>query len=318
MTRWLWHVDWGIDPKKRWVTRIDMSGVAAPTIHKPTPFAPFSEALFSGAYDHTSLVIGVDFPIGLPRVYAQAVGINDFPAFLRGEQGPDWAEFCTVADRLAEVSLARPFFPRANVHADDKADRPPQKAWLDQLGMAKPDTYRQCDLMTGDRPAAASLFWTVGANQVGKAALGGWRDLVRPLLQEQSYRLGLWPFDGDMKALVKDYPVVIAETYPGEVYGWFDCQPKAKTRRDARLAVVPRLQAVLDDYELTLTDGATAILADGFGNDRRGEDRFDSFVGALGLYAIVTGKRPAPVPDDPVFRQVEGWILGQAIPDDAG
>ena len=316
MTRWLWHVDWGIDPKKRWVTRIHTHGTATPIIHEPAPFAAFSDQLFAGAYDDTSLVIGVDFPIGLPRVYAEAVGVADFRSFLRGEQGPAWDSFAAVAERLADVSLARPFFPRGRVHTDDKADGPPQKAWLDRLGLAKPDTYRQCDLMTGDRPAAASLFWTVGANQVGKAAIGGWRDLVRPLLRDRSSRLGLWPFDGDMETLMAKAPVVLAETYPGEIYGWFDCQPKAKTRREARLDVVPRLRAVATDFGLVLTDRAAAMLRDGFGDDARGEDRFDSFVGALGLYAIVMGQRAAPVPDDPIFRKVEGWILGQAIPDD--
>ncbi|MEO0392150.1 MAG: hypothetical protein AAF213_02760 [Pseudomonadota bacterium] len=311
--RCLWHVDWGIDPKKRWAAAITVPVQGAPLIHAPTPFVPLSESLLAGAYDDQQLIIGVDFPIGLPAPYADLVGIHDFQAFLLGQEGPDWRQFSQVADRLDEVSLHQPFFPRANIHADDKAQGPPQLAWLTKLGLEKSDTYRQCDLMTDDRPAAASLFWTKGANQVGKAALGGWRDLVRPLLINKRAILGLWPFDGPLDTLIATAPIVLAETYPGEVYGWFDCQPKAKTRRDARLSVVPVLRATIDDMDLTLTDEANAMLADGFGDDRHGEDRFDSFVGALGLFSVVTKRRPALVPSDPVFTQIEGWILGQEI-----
>ena len=312
--RWLWHADWGLDPDKRWVTAIQQRDDGTGIIQQPQPFQQYSDWLFANDFAASPVLIGVDFPIGLPVDYAKAVNITDFKAFLAGKQGPDWAEFSAVADRLSEVSLSRPFYPRARVNADDKAEMPPQQAWLRKLGLAKPQTYRQCDLATDDRKSAASLFWTVGANQVGKAALAGWRDLVRPLLGDQPERVGLWPFDGDLPDLLAEKPIVLAETYPGEIYSWFDCKPTSKTKRESRRGVMAKLNRAIADLGLTITDEAAAMLADGFGDDRHGEDRFDSFVGALGLYAIVSDKRSTPVPDDPIFRTVEGWILGQALP----
>ncbi|MBD0274833.1 MAG: hypothetical protein ICV73_23265 [Acetobacteraceae bacterium] len=54
-----------------------------------------------------------------------------------------------------------------------------------------------------------------------------------------------------------------------------------------------------------------AAVADGFGADAAGEDRFDSVVGLLGLIGVLDGARPDFVPDDPWVRRWEGWVLGQ-------
>jgi hypothetical protein len=53
------------------------------------------------------------------------------------------------------------------------------------------------------------------------------------------------------------------------------------------------------------------MLAEGFGTDAAGEDRFDSLVGLLGLIGVLEGLRPDLVPDDPWVRRWEGWVLGQ-------
>ena len=52
-------------------------------------------------------------------------------------------------------------------------------------------------------------------------------------------------------------------------------------------------------------------MADGFGADAAGEDRFDSLLGLLGLIGVLDGIRPDFVPDDPWVRHWEGWVLGQ-------
>ena len=39
---------------------------------------------------------------------------------------------------------------------------------------------RACDRATAERPAGAPLFWTLGANQSGKAAIAAWRDMLLP------------------------------------------------------------------------------------------------------------------------------------------
>ena len=64
---------------------------------------------------------------------------------------------------------------------------------------------------------------------------------------------------------------------------------------------------------------ADAALAEmiqaGFGTDAAGEDRFDSLIGLLGLIGVMDGKRPDFIPEDPMIRAWEGWVLGQtALP----
>jgi len=296
------------------MTRILLNSAEPDTISAPQQFDCLHRDLLAvGQSRSAPLIIGLDLPIGLPGTYANRVGISDFKAFLRARQGPDWKRFSHVSHSLDHVSLAQPFYPYGRVNHAELNGFLPQQAWLRRLGLEKADVYRQCDIRTPDRTSAASLFWTVGGNQVGKAALSGWEELIRPLITARPDDLGLWPYDGDFQQLCQNKAIVIAETYPGEVYGWFDCKPGSKTKRDSRLLVIPALQQAVTGLRLTMTEAAAVAVADGFGHDRMGEDRFDSFIGALGMYAVYTGRRAAPVPADPVYRQVEGWILGQAL-----
>jgi hypothetical protein len=39
---------------------------------------------------------------------------------------------------------------------------------------------RQCERATPTRRAACPLFWTLGSNQVGKAAISGWQEVIAP------------------------------------------------------------------------------------------------------------------------------------------
>jgi hypothetical protein len=53
----------------------------------------------------------------------------------------------------------------------------------------------------------------------------------------------------------------------------------------------------------------------GFGADAAGEDRFDSLIGLLALIGVADGQRPDCIPEDPMIRAWEGWVLGQtALP----
>jgi hypothetical protein len=57
------------------------------------------------------------------------------------------------------------------------------------------------------------------------------------------------------------------------------------------------------------------MIQTGFGTDAAGEDRFDSLIGLLGLIGVIDGKRPDFIPEDPMIRAWEGWVLGQtALP----
>jgi hypothetical protein len=58
-----------------------------------------------------------------------------------------------------------------------------------------------------------------------------------------------------------------------------------------------------------------AMIEAGFGADAAGEDRFDSLIGLLGLIGVMDGRRPDFIPEDPMIRAWEGWVLGQtALP----
>jgi hypothetical protein len=83
------------------------------------------------------------------------------------------------------------------------------------------------------------MFWTMGPQQCGKAAIAGWRELARPVALDPT--MGLWPFEGPLGELLATRRLVLAETYPAECYrqvlnlkGRF-----SKQRRDDRLACAP-------------------------------------------------------------------------------
>jgi hypothetical protein len=70
--------------------------------------------------DGGAVALGIDCPVGLPPAYAaQLLGFKDFPAFLRSLT-PEQA-FFSVARRIDEVSLARPFFPAGSISGTGRA-----------------------------------------------------------------------------------------------------------------------------------------------------------------------------------------------------
>ena len=277
-------------------------GAAEPVGDPATLLARLCARAGSGA-----VALGLDCPIGLPRAYAARYTAQaDFPAFLRClAERPG---FLDVAAGLDEVSPERPFYPARGV------------AGMTRLGHARalglPDAAalcRACDLATSTRPAGAPLFWTLGANQSGKAAISAWRDLLAPALGRPDPPL-LWPFDGPFNALTARGGVVIAETYPAEALRQLGLRPAGSKRRQAdRAAYAPALLAAM--ARLGAVADAPDQIAAGFGADAAGEDRLDCLLGALCVLSVVTGHRPDTAPDDPWITSWEGWVLGQ-IPED--
>jgi len=166
-----------------------------------------------------------------------------------------------------------------------------------------------------ERPAGAPLFWTLGANQSGKAAIAAWRDMLLPALLAGA-PIRLWPFEGAFRELLTPGTIAVAETYPAEALRHLGIRLRGSKRRQADRAAVagPLLAAmgVLDAYP----DAAlTAAVHDGFGADAAGEDRFDCTLGLLCVLNVLAGTRPDTAPDDPWIRRWEGWVLGQtALP----
>lgn len=259
--------------------------------------------------DGGAVALGVDLPLGLPRAYAACHADEaDFPAFLRALAGrPAFFEVCAT---LADIAPARPFYPTRGLAGMTRASH---AAALELDGVA--GLSRACDRATVERPAGAPLFWTLGANQSGKAALAAWRDLLLPALHGMAPPL-LWPFEGHLHALLVPGRIVMAETYPAEALRHLGLRMNGSKRRQAdRAALGPGLRAAVAALDATADPALEAALAHGFGADAAGEDRFDSLLGLLCVLNVLSGRRPDFVPDDPWVRRWEGWVLGQtALP----
>jgi hypothetical protein len=259
-----------------------------------------------------AVVFGADLPLGLPRAYAgRYARESDFPAFLRGLAGQP--AFFSVCAELDEVSPARPFYPARGRRGMTRAAH---AAALGFDGAAA--LSRLCDRSTAERPAGAPLFWTLGANQSGKAAIAAWRDLIVPALHGPNPPL-LWPYDGDLDALIVPGRIVIAETYPAEALRHLGLHLHGSKRRQAdRAALAEGLRTTLDHLAADPDAALRAALADGFGTDAAGEDRFDSLLGVLCVLNVLARHRPGGIPPDPWLRRWEGWVLGQtALPREA-
>jgi hypothetical protein len=301
------HADWSVDPRGRWITvaRRDGSGwrVAAPSLVGDVGTTIERLSRLSGS---EPTVLGLDFPIGLPRAYAALHAREpDFPAFLRALR--DRPSFFAVCGDVAEISGERPFYPQ---HTSKGTIRAPHIAALGLRSFV--EMTRLCDRKTADRPAAASLFWTLGANQVGKAALCGWRDLLLPaLLRDRPARL--WPFDGTLTDLVARGGVTIAETYPAEAMRQLGLPPIGSKRRQAdRAALAPHLLRVMARLAAVPDKALSASVSDGFGPGQDADDPFDSLLGLLCMLNVVSGCRGEGTPRDHWIMTWEGWVLGQA------
>ena len=301
------HADWSVGPEKRWlaaaVLRADGHYELGPTA-RIGPLKDFWRSL-----DQTGerVLLGFDFPLGLPRAYAERAGIDDFVAILPRLGEGRWRRFYDVASEPAEIGLDRPFYP-----ARPGGCR--RQELLDGLGLAQwSDLLRRCDRRSATRNAACALFWTLGGSQVGKAAIAGWRDLLAPALRA-GLDVALWPFHGALDELLARHRFVVAETYPAEVYGHLDLSLRrhgGKRRQIARRANATSLLARLRRLGVEPEPAARAEITDGFGAGASGEDRFDAVVGLLGMLNVVLGRRPPGEPDDPIVHRIEGWILGQ-------
>ena len=301
------HADWGIDPRKRWVAaakgNVRDGWLASPA--SPMPDGSDLRSRIQACSDDEQLLVGFDFPIGLPRAYADRAGVRSFLDLLPRLGQEEWAEFFSVADVAGEIAVNRPFYPRTAQRKGAKR----QVHLTTALGMSMSDLRRRCEHRQPDRSAACSLFWTVGGNQVGKGALAGWQMLQA----HPSNTIAYWPFEGPLDELIKSNQTVVAETYPAEFYGHLGLPRVIGKRRQAsRAALAPRLCEVAGDLGIQLMPESRAQIDDGFGATSHGEDAFDAFVGLVGMINVLSGRRPSgEPPDDQYVTSVEGWILGQ-------
>jgi hypothetical protein len=286
------HADWSTAPSKRWAAEAVLRD-GEYLMSAPVPAAnPIAGAIRG----ERQTLLGFDFPIGLPHAYAQMVDVNAFVELLPELGSGRWSDFFEVAARPEEISLQRPFYPR-------RPGGTSQRQLLDALGFGSMDELRRvCERKHSGRRAAQVLFWTLGPNQVGRAAIAGWRDMLLPALSQ----VALWPFQGSVEQLLGSDKVVVCETYPGEFYGHL--QLPANKTQPVRMSAAASIRAAAARLGLRLTRELDDEIGRGFVND----DAYDAFGGLLGMINIVTGRRPAAPQLDAQIMSVEGWILGQS------
>ncbi|MFN9090348.1 MAG: hypothetical protein ACK5V0_02280 [Alphaproteobacteria bacterium] len=301
------HADWSLDARKRWVSIARRQGqgwqASAPRL-VGDPAILSASLIAAGA----PAALGLDLPLGVPRCFAAKRTEQAFPAFLAGLAGN--REFFTVSPTLDTVSPARPFYPARGIKGMTRAAHAAALGFADASGLS-----RLCDRATVERPAGAPVFWTLGANQSGKAAISAWRDWLAPALAAGA-PFKLWPFDGVLHDLLRPGQLVLAEVYPAEALRQLGLKLVGSKRAEApRRGLAPALRDAMAALCVTPDAALAGMIQGGFGTDAAGEDRFDSLIGLLGLIGVMDGKRPDFIPEDPMIRAWEGWVLGQtALP----
>jgi hypothetical protein len=302
----VYHADWGSKEEKRWCA---MATLGADDCY--TAFAPelvgnpgsLIEQLRTEAGETGCALAGFDFPIGVPASYAKHAGISSFRSLLPKLGHDEWKDFYSVCDEPGQISVRRPFYPNGKYKGRRKDDlfRGHGVSSLEPL-------LRRCDRGGSGHKEVCCLFWTLGPNQVGKAAIIGWRDVLAPALRDEG-PVSLWPFDGPLPSLVVPGNVVVAETWPAECYGWFSKDPLgSKRNQDDRREFGASLLRWADAQSVALEDGLRREIHNGFS---QGQDAFDAVVGLFGMLQVSLSERATGEPDEGIIRQVEGWILGR-------
>jgi hypothetical protein len=297
------HADWSVSPGKRWACVAEADG-GGWRMQAPRPAPDLAALAGSLRREGVPAVLGLDLPLGVPRLYAAQRPEPGFVEFLRRRAGD--VSFFTVNATLETIGLEAPFYPMRGLKGMTRASH------AAALGLPGAEAlHRWCDSATATRPAGAPPFWTLGANQSGKAGLSAWREWLAPALAENA-PLDLWPFAGRLHGLLRAGRLAVAEVYPAEALRQLGLRLRGSKRdRTARLTLAEPLREVMARLRVTPSEALTANIADGFGADAAGEDRLDCTLGLLALIAVLDGARADFIPEDAAVRSWEGWVLGQ-------
>lgn len=297
------HSDWSVDPHKRWTATAERAGSdwRVVSLQETLPSTEFLNLLFDCSF---RTLAGFDFAVGLPQVYLDKIEM-DFLKLLTVIGDRPWHEFSSVAISSDQISIHRPFYPKSSRRGSRRADL--VKGLAVDLFV---NLLRTCERKTSSRRAASPMFWTLGGNQVGKAALSGWEEILKPARKRGAR---IWPFDGQFEMLATS-PLTVAETYPTEAYRHvgIDLKPGMSKRSQihrklAGASIIPRCR----NSCIELTEDIQARITDGFGEQSSGEDAFDALAGLLSMMEVADGRRAASPPTNLAVQKQEGWILGQ-------
>lgn len=304
------HADWSVNPKKRWMATAVQNGdryLAKP----PELIGELDDFLLrmqARVKSHDWILLGVDFPIGLPIAYAQKIGVKSYLNFLPQLGHGDWKSFFQVAESEEQISIYRPFYPK---HPGGTS----QKKLLAGLGFPTIDhLLRECEKSPPLHRRAAPLFWTMGAQQVGKAALNGWQKVIIPSLLDPSLDVALWPFAGPIRDLAAPGKLIIAETYPADLIQRLHVIKKgerlSKRVQTARSVMGSRLLNRAKRIGIKVQKELRSRLINGLGPGAAEEDPFDAVVGLVGMLSILSGDNHHFEPSNNHIKQIEGWIFG--------
>lgn len=291
--------DWSVDPRKRWRSTIVRAGERW-RLHAAEEVGNglLRDVLAQAGAEGRSLV-GFDFPIGVPAAYASLAKVDCFRTLLAGVgRAPPWDRFWEAVDPRDAPSVHQPLYPSRNgVKGSVK-----KAALAAGVGVSSFDTLKR----RVDRDQNAEcMFWALGAKQVGKACLSGWREELQPALGA----VRLWPFDGVLPALLEAPGVVVAEIYPAASMRRLGLRLDGKKSDcDARRRAAGALRAAADALGCAVERDAVSQIETGFALG--GDDAFDACVAALAMLDVVTLYAREDEPPDDAARTTEGWILG--------
>ncbi len=304
----VFHADWGNKKAKRWYAKATLNekngrytAIAPAQVENPGLLIPQlrAEVGVSGC-----AFAGFDFPIGVPDAYAKLACVATFRELISKLGADDWRDFYSVCDEPGQIGVHRPFYPNGKFKGRRKEDlyRGHGVSSIDPL-------LRRCERGGNGKKTASCLFWTLGGNQVGKAAISGWREMLGPALKDGG-PICLWPFDGPLPSLLTFGNLVVAETWPAAYYGWFaEKLPGSKRILETRKNFGPPLIQWADENHVGLDSQLGRDIGDGF--PQGGEDAFDAVVGLFAMLHVCRGEHASGEPDEPSVRNVEGWILGR-------
>jgi hypothetical protein len=289
-----------------------MSGNAY-QVEPPKPvgeLANFIQQVKAQAGPDECILLGFDFPIGLPFAYAQKAGLHNFVSALPEFGQGIWQDFYNVSLTVDQISVYRPFYPY-------RPGGTSHQILLNKLGFHSiNELRRECEKAPPQARSASPLFWTLGAQQVGKAALNGWEQVIVPGINDPSLEVVIWPFCGKMSEILRPGRIIIAETYPAQYMHQLNILSPhkrfSKRKQFDRMKAAVKLIRVAEQYGVEIHPELEISIREGFGSEKSGEDRFDAVLGLLGMLRFFTGVDQLPEPGNPKLTQIEGWILGLA------
>lgn len=301
------HADWSTDPKKRWMATGSLS-IKSYCLSAPERVGDVASLLYrlNQRAGGGSLVVGFDFPIGLPSSFAKGAQITRFLDILPLLGSGNWASFYEVAVSPMDISFCRPFYP----YRPGGALHAHLTGALGVLSIR--DLLRSCERRSASRGDACALFWTLGAKQVGRGAIVGWRDMLAPALRNSSLHVAVWPFDGPLNQLLQNRQCIIVETYPAEACLHLGMTPPgrgwSKRNQNDRKAQGHHLFNWATSRGILVEDTLKEQIRTGFA---AGEDPFDAVVGLMSMIEVLLGRRSDGAPSSAPIRDIEGWIFGQ-------